>query len=254
MAQYELLAVSATGIRSDGVCFQYWDGKKWLPQDVSAPINQGQTRDNGATWSYKWSTPPLDNTNPAGADTVYWRAIAWVDDYEAESQYGLVSPPTATNGPESPNPVWELCVIVIDSRAPSARITQVGGYADPATAIMSFPLGVRVTLVADVTDNDDNPQTTDIANVRFEYTRAGANWWTPIASVTWRGIVQEDILNGSPYMSVGTAAGTDKQPHVSVIWDSTRLKAGAYELRVVATDIEGNSSILNSSTYKLRRL
>jgi hypothetical protein len=170
--QYQLKAYLLNGQATD-VLFQYWDGASWFPsfRDPQSGF-YGVSTDDSRAWTYIWNAPLLDNRTASSSEVVYWRAIAWQGD-SPEIQYDrMLDVPTADNGPDSPQPVWELRVEVIDGTEPSSCLSQIGGYTDPASAgQMILPRSAQVTLVADVTDNDENPQTTDIANVRYEYQR-----------------------------------------------------------------------------------
>lgn len=247
-AAYILRADVVSGSDIAAVYFQVWNnaGDYWenLPNN---PVNP----DPSFPYTLYWDAPLLSNAPPADADTFYFRAYA-VDEFgNTEAQSLDNDPPTPANGPvgelcldDARN--WELCVIVIDGTAPSACLCQVGSDYDLSDGA-AVPVEQAVDVSAWFTDNDEDAATNDVIHVYFEYTPIGLNSWSPLASLT--GVPADGFLrdpSGIHHPVITTGPDTLK---TTVTWDTRTLAAGSYEIRAVAVDIEGNTSVLTSCVF-----
>lgn len=265
--------IVGTGTDIANVWFQVWDPNalSW----VNLPANP-MNPDPSLPYTLFWDPPLLNNNPPANADTVYFRAVA-IDTYgnmepqgnAADPNYqGALSAPTAANGPTTAtcvadDRVWELEVIVIDGTPPMACLDQVGSDYKPCDGA-AMPVEAAVDVSAWFDDGDGDPLTNDVIHVYFEYTPIGLNTWSPFASLTGvpadgylrdPGGIQHPII----YRRFGPAGRPPEQDcgmvvpdsamEVTVTWDTRGLEPGSYEIRAVAVDIEGNTSVLTSCVF-----
>jgi hypothetical protein len=245
---YTLQAQVVSGDDIASVYFQIWNpgtlSWEYLPPNPSNP-------DNSFPYTLYWDAPLLNNAPPANADTFYFRAYAVDEHGNTEAQFLDNDPPTVANGPvgelcADDGRNWELQVIVIDGTAPQACLCQVGSDYDLSDGA-AVPSEQAVDVSAWFTDNDGDPNTNDVIHVYFEYTPIGQNSWSPFASLT--GVPADGFLrdpSGIQHPVIYTGPDTLK---TTVTWDTRGLAEGSYEIRAVAVDIEGNTSILTSCVF-----
>jgi hypothetical protein len=245
---YTLRADVVSGSDIANVYFQIWNPNTltwdYLPATTPNP-------DPSFPYTLPWEAPLLSNAPPADADTFYFRAYAVDEQGNTEAQFLDNDPPTLANGPVGElclddDRNWELCVIVIDGTAPQACLCQVGSDYDLSDGA-AVPVEQAVDVSAWFTDNDGDPATNDVIHVYFEYTPIGLNTWSPFASLT--GVPADGFLrdpSGIHHPVIYTGPDTLK---TTVTWDTRDLAAGSYEIRAVAVDIEGNTSILTSCVF-----
>ncbi len=243
---YTLQADVVSGNDIKEVYFQMWDGAAWVNMPA-VPANP----DESFPYTLFWDAPLLNNMPPANADTFYFRAYAVDIHGNTEAQFLLNDEPTPANGPAGATcvddaRVWELQVIVIDGTAPQACLCQVGSDYDLSDGAQ-VPVESAVDVSAWFTDNDGVVGTNDVIHVYFEHTPIGLNAWTPFASLT--GVPADGFLrdpSGIQHPVIATGPDTLK---TTVTWDTRLLAAGSYEIRAVAVDIEGNTSVLTSCVF-----
>ncbi|MDZ4804045.1 MAG: hypothetical protein SGI90_04160, partial [Candidatus Eisenbacteria bacterium] len=245
---YILRADVVSGSDIANVYFQIWNAgtMTWdfLPANPANP-------DPSFPYTLYWDAPLLSNAPPADSDTFYFRAYAVDEHGNTEAQSLNNDPPTPGNGPvgelcldDARN--WELCVIVIDGTAPYACICQIGSDYDLSDGA-AVPVEQAVDVSAGFSDGDGDPATNDVIHVYFEYTPIGLNSWIPFASLT--GVPADGFLrdpSGIHHPVIITGPDTLK---TTVTWDTRTLAAGSYEVRAVAVDIEGNTSVLTSCVF-----
>ena len=183
-----------------------------------------------------------------------------------EAQFLLNDAPTVANGPAVDTcvddaRVWELQVIVIDGTAPQACLDQVGADYKPCDGA-AVPAESAVDVSAWFDDGDADSTTSDVIHVYFEYTPIGLNTWTPFASLT--GVPSDGFLrdpSGIQHPIIRRPPRPASQDcglivpngamETTVTWDTRELPAGSYEIRAVAVDIEGNTSVLTSCVFTI---
>jgi len=218
------------------VRFEQWDENtlSWFTmiQDASPPyqatFNVGDLYPNG-----------LPNDPPDFRDTVYFRAVA-VDIFGNTEPITEDDATCDTLVDSTGAPCFELALVLVDCQPPASCICQVGADYYPADGA-AVPAEQAVDISAWFTDGDENEDTNDVTRVLFQYRPAGTNTWLTLNSLTGTLAPGDSLVDvtGIHHAVIETGPDTLK---VTVTWDTRDLPAGAYDLRAVVEDVEGNNN------------
>lgn len=217
------------------VTYEQWNGRHW----VGLPGSPTRQRPFALLWD-----PPFMFNNPADrGDTLYFRCYANFDRPPDVA-------PTLANGPgKGPvGAVWQLSVVVIDGGAPSSCISLVDTDNDLSDG--AWVKNAPALVAGWFTDNDHSPSTCDVRYLRFEYTPLGKNQWTCFASAYGDPLsgTMEAHSGNTTYSVFPTPIAPDTL-RVNTKWDCGGLAPGNYGVRLVAVDVEGNSSVLTACVF-----